>query len=46
MGSALGVGSSEREVEVVAKAERRRFTVEYKRQVLEEAEQKGRLNGK
>lgn len=37
MGSALGVGSSTPEVEVVAKAERRRFTLEYKRQILEEA---------
>ena len=33
-----GVGSVAQEVEVVAKAERRRFTTEYKRRILKEAE--------
>jgi transposase-like protein len=32
------VKSAEREVEVLAKAERRRFTAEYKRRVLQEAD--------
>lgn len=33
-----GVKGAEREVEVLAKAERRRFTMEYKRRVLQEAD--------
>ena len=33
-----GVKGAEREVEVLAKAERRRFTTEYKRRVLQEAD--------
>ena len=33
-----GVKVLEREVEVLAKAERRRFTVEYKRRILQEAD--------
>jgi len=33
-----GMGSVAQEVEVVAKAERRRFTTEYKRRILKEAE--------
>lgn len=38
MGTAMGAVSSEREVEIVAKAERRPFTVEYERRLLEQAE--------
>ena len=34
----LGVKGAGREVEVLAKAERRRFTVEYKRRILQEAD--------
>ena len=38
MSTELGVKGAGREVEVVAKAERRRFTVEYKRRILQEAD--------
>jgi transposase-like protein len=38
MGSESGVVRAAREVEVLAKAERRRFTAEYKRRILEEAD--------
>ena len=38
MGSETEVRTNDREVEVLAKAQRRRFTAEYKRQVLQEAE--------
>lgn len=38
MGSESGVVRAAREVEVLAKAERRRFTAEYKRKILEEAD--------
>ncbi len=38
MDTATGVMGSAREVEVLAKAERRRFTVEYKRRILQEAD--------
>jgi transposase-like protein len=38
MGTATGVIPAEREVEVLAKAERRRFTAEYKRRILQEAD--------
>lgn len=34
----LVVPATEREVEVLAKAERRRFTLEYKRQILQQAD--------
>lgn len=34
----MAVGSMEQEVEVVAKAQRRRFTAAYKRRILDEAE--------
>ena len=38
MSPELGVKGAGREVEVLAKAERRRFTVEYKRRILQEAD--------
>jgi transposase len=38
MGSEMEVRTNDREVEVLAKAQRRRFTAEYKRGVLQEAE--------
>lgn len=38
MDSGTGVIATEREGEVLAKAERRRFTAEYKRRVLQEAD--------
>ena len=38
MDTGAGVILTEREVEVLAKAERRRFTAEYKRRVLQEAD--------
>lgn len=38
MSQELGVKGAVREVEVLAKAERRRFTPEYKRRVLQEAD--------
>ena len=38
MAQELGVIPAEREVEVLAKAERRRFTPEYKRRILQEAD--------
>jgi transposase-like protein len=38
MSQELGVKGAGREVEVLAKAERRRFTMEYKRRVLQEAD--------
>ena len=38
MSQELGVKGAVREVEVLAKAERRRFTVEYKLQILQEAD--------
>ena len=38
MSQELGVKGAVREVEVLAKAERRRFTPEYKRRILQEAE--------
>ncbi len=38
MSQELGVKGAVREVEVLAKAERRRFTTEYKRRVLQEAD--------
>lgn len=38
MSQELGVKGAVREVEVLAKAERRRFTVEYKRRILQEAD--------
>lgn len=46
MTGVLEVAATEREVEVVAKAQRRRFTAEYKRRILREAdggEQPGEL---
>lgn len=38
MTGVLDVAEARREVEVVAKAQRRRFTAEYKRRILREAE--------
>jgi transposase-like protein len=38
MDTNLGVNTPLREVEVLAKAQRRRFTLEYKRRILQEAE--------
>jgi transposase-like protein len=38
MGLEMGVIPAEREVEVLAKAERRRFSLEYKRRILQEAD--------
>lgn len=38
MTGVLGMAGAEREVEVVAKAQRRRFSAEYKRRILREAE--------
>jgi transposase-like protein len=38
MDTATGVMGSAREVEVLAKAQRRRFTLEYKRRILQEAD--------
>ena len=38
MDTNLGVNTSLREVQVLAKAQRRRFTLEYKRRVLQEAD--------
>jgi transposase len=38
MSTATGFKPAEREVEVLAKAERRRFTTEYKRRILQEAD--------
>ena len=38
MSPELGVEGAGREVKVLAKAERRRFTVEYKRRILQEAD--------